>query len=408
MKNSIFLLVFLFLSSSINIYAQWVQVNNGMGARWILSLTTSGNDIFVGTSHPAAGIFLSTNNGTSWTQTSLNNRNVFSIAVNGNNIYAGTVQYGIYLSTNYGTSWAQTSVNNDDIYSFALNGNNIVAGSVFVVYYSTNNGATWGQASGFNSSVYGLAFMGSNLFAGTSNLGYGVFLSTNNGFNWTQTSFNNQYVWCLKVAGNNLFAGTQNNGVFMSTNNGVNWSQTSLNGRTVWSLEVNGNNIFAGTDVGVYVSNDNGTTWTLRNEGFGNFPYVNALCILNNYVFAGTGNNNYTGVWRRPLSEVIGIKPISNEVPNQFSLSQNFPNPFNPSTKIKFSVPASLSFGEGPRVRLIIYDILGREVTTLINEPLSPGSYEIEWDAANYTSGIYYYKLETEAFSQTRKMVLMK
>src|SRR5258706_5473973 len=147
MKNSIFLLVFLFLSSSINIYAQWVQVNNGMGARWILSLTSSGNNLFVGTSHPSSGVFLSANNAATWSQTSLNNQSIYSLATNGNNIFAGTVDNGIYLSTNSGATWTQTSVNNESVYSLAVNGNNIFGGSVYVVYLSTNNGATWAPTS---------------------------------------------------------------------------------------------------------------------------------------------------------------------------------------------------------------------------------------------------------------------
>ena len=109
---------------------------------------------------------------------------------------------------------------------------------------------------------------------------------------------------------------------------------------------------------------------------------------------------------------LVGLEMISTEIPDRFNLFPNYPNPFNPITKIKFDVPASLSFGEGPRVRLIIYDILGREVTTLVNEALKPGSYEAEWPAtgggSNFASGIYFYSLQTEEFTQTKKMVLMK
>ena len=106
------------------------------------------------------------------------------------------------------------------------------------------------------------------------------------------------------------------------------------------------------------------------------------------------------------------------EVPfvNEFSLSQNYPNPFNPVTKIKFSIPTPLNppFAKGGTakpgglVKLIIYDILSREVAILVNEQLSPGTYEAELDASNYPSGVYFYKLITSDYSQTRKMVLIK
>ena len=88
-----------------------------------------------------------------------------------------------------------------------------------------------------------------------------------------------------------------------------------------------------------------------------------------------------------------------------FSLKQNFPNPFNPSTKIRFEIPSNQNNNK-PKVLLGIYDILGREVAVLINESLSPGRYEVNWNASNYASGIYFYKIIASEFSQTNKMIL--
>jgi hypothetical protein len=87
---------------------------------------------------------------------------------------------------------------------------------------------------------------------------------------------------------------------------------------------------------------------------------------------------------------------------------QNYPNPFNPSTKIKFQIPLNKGGERGLSVRLIVYDILGREAATLVNEQLTPGTYEVEWGGGNYPSGIYFYKLLTESVSETKKMILLK
>jgi len=92
----------------------------------------------------------------------------------------------------------------------------------------------------------------------------------------------------------------------------------------------------------------------------------------------------------------------SQAIPLRFSLSQNYPNPFNPSTKIQFSVVSS------QLTVLKIYDLLGREVATLVNEELKPGSYEVTWDAMGYPSGVYFYRLKSESFVETRKLVLMR
>ena len=102
------------------------------------------------------------------------------------------------------------------------------------------------------------------------------------------------------------------------------------------------------------------------------------------------------------LGTITGIQPISNEVPNKFSLSQNYPNPFNPSTKIIFALPNS-SFA-----KIVIYDALGREVETLVNEQLNAGTFEVDFDGTNLASGIYYYVIRTENFTDSKKMILIK
>jgi hypothetical protein len=116
-----------------------------------------------------------------------------------------------------------------------------------------------------------------------------------------------------------------------------------------------------------------------------------------------------------PPDEPIGIIPISNNIPGQFVLYQNYPNPFNPSTKIKFEIPQSviLSGEKNPFVKLIVYNTLGQEVTTLINEHLKIGTYEVVWpapsgDGSSYSSGVYYYQLRAGNYIDTKKLVLIK
>ncbi len=89
-------------------------------------------------------------------------------------------------------------------------------------------------------------------------------------------------------------------------------------------------------------------------------------------------------------------------IPNKFELSQNYPNPFNPSTRIKYQVAIN------SQVSLKVYDVLGDEVATLVNEEKPAGSYEVEFDASHLSSGVYFYKLQAGSFVETRKIILLR
>ena len=100
----------------------------------------------------------------------------------------------------------------------------------------------------------------------------------------------------------------------------------------------------------------------------------------------------------------------TNEIPKVFRLYDNYPNPFNPSTTILFHIPLSegVSEGRGVLTSLVIYDLLGREVKTLINEQLLPGAYSVKFDGTNLASGLYFYKLVSGSFTDIKKMILVK
>src|SRR5690606_11422811 len=98
----------------------------------------------------------------------------------------------------------------------------------------------------------------------------------------------------------------------------------------------------------------------------------------------------------------VGIQNISSEIPNGFSLEQNYPNPFNPVTNIKFSIP------ESGIVKLKVYDILGKEMAVLVNKQLTAGTYQTDFNGSDFASGVYFYKLETEGFTEIKKMMLVK
>ena len=120
---------------------------------------------------------------------------------------------------------------------------------------------------------------------------------------------------------------------------------------------------------------------------------------------SGTGSDYATIKY----SQSNGIRQISSIIPEQFSLSQNYPNPFNPVTKINYELPASRHGGRVTNyAKLVVYDVMGKEVVTLVNEKQSPGTYQVEYDAGSLTSGVYFYRLTAGDFTDTKRMMLIR
>lgn len=170
-------------------------------------------------------------------------------------------------------------------------------------------------------------------------------------------------------------------------------------------------------DVYLAYSTDGGTTFVNTRISQSPFTTLSGV-LLGHYLNISAHNNIIRPIWTRWFSgalsiwtaitdNIVGISLHVPLVPKEFILEQNFPNPFNPSTKIRFALPSNVK-RETSNVKLVVYDMLGREVVTLVNEQLKPGTYEADWNASNYPSGVYYYKLITENFSQSLKMILIK
>lgn len=145
-------------------------------------------------------------------------------------------------------------------------------------------------------------------------------------------------------------------------------------------------------------SSDTGHTWTGQNISSSvNITSIFMLDSLRGWIAGGNGT-----IMGTVTGGVIGIQPISTEIPKGYSLSQNYPNPFNPGTKFKIEIAKS-SF-----TKIAVFDELGRKVAALVNQQLQPGTYEVNWDASNNPSGVYYYRISAGEFTGTKKMVLIK
>lgn len=421
-----------------------------------ISFSILNNKIYIGTSGP--GIYSTTNNGSSWEQIGVYGSTISSFIESNNELFASTY-YGVFKLTNGGPSWYQippfTALS---IYSLGQNGTYLFAsgtdGISGATYRSSDNGNTWSQlpqfstnprryATCFVTSSNGTLFAGcdtnlywstsagnnwsgpylpglkisalaykdpSMVFAGT--FGSGLYISTNNGVGWQLSGFSTgSYILSITANQNNgnIYASVGNNSwlvttIWYSTNNGVNWIQTNFNANVaVTSLIVEGTgNIIAGTNGGgCYISTNNGSTWIQKSEGLP--AYINQLYKYGTYVYAGVAANMFDhSIYRRPINELITDISINNNSALKYELYQNYPNPFNNVTRIKFNLPLNTY------VRLCIYDINGKLLTILVDRYLKAGVYQYNFDAGQLASGVYFYRVETENFSDSKKMLLIK
>ena len=189
--------------------------------------------------------------------------------------------------------------------------------------------------------------------------------------------------------------------IVLYSNVNAQWIQTNgPYGGEIISFAVLGSDLFTGTyGGGVFVSTNNGTSWTAVNSGLTKTS-IKALAVSGTDLFTGT--QQYL-VWRRPLSEMETSAESQSELfPSKFRLKQNYPNPFNPNTTINFDIPRQI------HVLLRIYDLLGQEVVTLVDENLTTGSHQAIFNAENMPSGIYLYRLQAGEYKEERKLLLLR
>ncbi|MBK7444438.1 MAG: T9SS type A sorting domain-containing protein [Ignavibacteria bacterium] len=141
------------------------------------------------------------------------------------------------------------------------------------------------------------------------------------------------------------------------------------------------------------------------NDSINQRPNTSVPDSIADAIYYGSDHLPVTALYKFEKTGSVTI--ISNLIPEKFNVYQNYPNPFNPSTKIKFDIPSGLN-GSDSKVRLSVYNSLGKEIAELVNENLGAGSYETEFDASDFSSGVYFYKIETDNFSQTKSMFLIK
>jgi photosystem II stability/assembly factor-like uncharacterized protein len=425
MKNiftfSVMLVVLITSSSN----SQWSNQNSGT-AKTLLSMYFI--DANTGVITGDSSLFMKTSNGgTNWVimppPGGSNNYYAGVYMQNANNIYLTQGYYGgisgygeILHSTNGGNNWTLQLLTQSDMISIAFinantgfavgNGNSSIGDSL----YKTTNGSSWTAVNvgyiGFMTYIY--FYNASTGFICSNNSG-NILRTSNGGVNWSvvaTSTVENRVNQILMVDANTCYGVTDNETFLKSTNGGLNWTSQSF-GNSVDGISIGFTSASTGFMVTGKESTSNykitkttnaGSNWTTVLSGTSKLYW--AIGFVNSstgWIVGSSGSilktTNGGGVW---------VQNISTAMPDKYDLYQNYPNPFNPTTNIKYQIT------NNGFVNLKVFDINGKEVSTLVNEKQNAGTYEATFDASELSSGIYFYQLTAGNYIKTMKMVLVK
>lgn len=406
MKTTFVLLVFV-----VTINAQWVQTNLGDGQS-AYNLYTNGTEVYAATLN---GVYKTTDTGNPWINIGLTSRLVFDVITSGQYILAATegTGPGVFRTSDNGATWLNASgIENQSVRAFTKNSSYIFActwgGGVF---RSNDDGATWSNVGLTNEGFKSIYAAGEKIFAG----GYKIYSSTDNGSNWIerQLPYPGGDTWNFYYHNGILYA--CDSGLYESTDFGNTWHLkygvtydslgNAIDSKIFKDLTEYQNTLIASVAFNsIMISNDGGTTWQSFNEGLFNDWTFAGLAIKEPYIWAL--RDFFANAYMRPLTEITSIENEMTNSVSDFVLFQNYPNPFNPSTRIRYQV-SGISL-----VTLKVYDVLGNEIATLVNEEKSPGTYEVNFDPTSSirfpASGVYFYQLKVGHYLETRKMIFLK
>ncbi len=314
----------------------------------------------------------------------------------------------VYKSTNSGNNWIKMdSIGTNQISKcFFLDVNTgFAVGSFSMIYKTTNGAASWSSYPVSANSLNSVVFTDSQTgYACGSNSPQVVLKTTNAGANWTQvfsatgSSFLNLYF----TSGTTGFLAAK--GIYKTTDAGQSWIQ-KLPANQIYFMQVffpSANTGYAASQFGrLFKSTDAGENWGELSSPT-DYPIADIYFLNDNTGYFVGDQGMILKTTNGGGNFVIGISQNEMQAPVNFRLMQNYPNPFNPVTVIGFEIFESSS------AKVTVFDVTGKEIKVLIDGFISSGSYNVEWNAENYASGVYFYELRAGEFNERKKMVLVK
>ena len=429
MKNALLIALFILINSTFSLcqIPFWQKTNDAFNEDIVTLATSAKGYIFAG----GNGIYYSKDKGETWQAIGLQNKSIWSIAINSKgHIYTATSRKGVFYSTNEGQTWTQVNTGLDsssygeiivDDLTFDKD-DNLFACGYYGIYRFMPDNLTW-QRIVSPANLSGPIFINSNgdMYIGTRN--NGIAISSDNGISWQQLDVKfPPYAGIASLAVNSqdhIFVSlwdTEGAGLYFSeqlrsTDNGKTWIKINTpvrnNDGPVHFAVNNPGYIFSWANGGyeiIAISFDNGMTWTTIDNGIEYDAGINSFVFSpDGSIYVGTYNS---GVYRNTIDFSSGVK-ASSAKPDDYNLFQNYPNPFNAHTVIKYSL-ANRAY-----ISLLIYDINGKLVRTLTDEIENNGTHQVVWDGLDnngkqIASGIYLLQMKAEDYSTFKKLTIIK
>ncbi|MBI2429831.1 MAG: T9SS type A sorting domain-containing protein [Ignavibacteriales bacterium] len=443
------------LHKTTNNGASWSTISLPFQKGGTFSIGKNG-DIFVGQDQ----LYRSTDGGATWKGLPIGYPNVTHMTESPTHelffTAGGSAYQGVYRSSDFGQTWKPVNTGVVGVPIVGFYADTIFVGDDYyqaTLYRSTDNGVTFAKVTnstglgGYVQKILGTSF--NFLLIGSSN---GIYRSKDHAKNWEKVFNSGTIISLRQTPGGTLYAVRQwsGDGVYRSDDSGSTWQQklTGIPFPLVRSFDIAPNgDLFLGAEGGIYRSTNSGDEWVRIDTQKVNKPYgIYVTVNKQGKIFAGGAKNginsesyystNNGATWAhidnmttidnqanirglfaasdghlfaatsagvfRSKEVTTEVKRVGVSLPAAFILEQNFPNPFNPSTDIRFSL------SKNGFTSLKIFDLIGREVTTLMEQQLSSGTYQVTFNAEKFASGIYIYRLQSGSIRETKRMMLVK
>ncbi len=412
----ILIICFVFLFQCIQLHAQLAKQYTSLAKTNLVSITSSKDNIIVVGSDNGY-IIWTTNSGETWNSSLIDSSYVRAICVVDSSIWYSTLWEGVYKTINGGKNWSK--ILDGYYYSIKFLDTSIgwvggwVGGSN-KLQKTTDGGITWNDCSLTyfdNYDIYGIKLIGQIGWC----IGYSGIIqkTTDGGYTWNYLSSAGGTDYSIgdidfidTSIGWAVGGGYESYGiVYKTTDGGSTWfGQTLGNNELIEVQALNASLVFVSGGDGMYKSTDGGNIWSNTETGVTKFNFSDEIhgYGIKGSVIVQTNDSGKT--WTNMLyPDTVGTLVHRDNIliPN-FQLEQNFPNPFNPTTTIVYQLPVQSA------VTLKVFDMLGREFKTLVNDRQSAGFHSVIFNASNLASGFYFYQVQAGSYIATKKLILLK